>query len=86
MKTGVKILPTVLVCLSLNVGVFAQKNDPNLRQIRTELLRLHNEIRAKNGAGRLVLNEKLNIAAQRHAEDMCHNNITKDIGWLFLDV
>ena len=64
----------LIICLSINFVCFAQKTDPNLRQMRTELLRLHNEIRAKNGAGRLVLNEKLNIAAQRHAEDMCHNN------------
>lgn len=34
------------------------------------VLTLHNVERLKNGAGKLVLNAKLTVAARRHAEDM----------------
>ena len=65
-------------------GGFAQKNvsdeKANLLQLRKELLVMHNEIRGKNGAGPLVMNEKLHAAAQRHAEDMSRKNYFSHTG------
>jgi len=71
-------LLVLLLLLSFSSGIFAQENisdeKNNLRQLRKELLIKHNEVRDENGVDSLVLNEKLNAAAQRHAEDMCRHN------------
>ena len=56
------------------------EKDTLLLLIGENLLAMHNEVRAKNNVAPLVLNEKLNLAAQRHAEDMFKKNFRSHTG------
>ena len=48
--------------------------DENLEELRENIYLMINAIRMNNGVSKLERNEKLELAAQRHAEDMIERN------------
>lgn len=76
-----KIFTIGLVVGVLSLGGFSfargaeePANDPELEKIRTEIIKLVNEERAKEGLRELEENQKLNQAAFLKAQDMIGNN------------
>lgn len=68
---GIPLIPDYF---DLNERDFFEEKDFNLTNLRTELLDLINDSRAKNGVSSITLDDELNTLAQKHADDMAKNN------------